>query len=203
MRLRDQIFTATAGLAGFAVAVLCVLYAAPFSGARHPAKEAPMGGPFALVDGTGATVTEKTLVGKPSAIYFGYTFCPDVCPTTLLDLSRWIKKLGPQAEKLNYVFVSIDPERDTPTLMHTYLSSFDKHIRGFTGTPEQVVKIAKEYRVYYKKFPTDDGSYTMDHSAVIYLLNSEQKFVGVIPYQENDGSALAKLEALVATAPTS
>jgi protein SCO1 len=113
------------------------------------------------------------------------------------------QKLGPQAEKLNYVFVSIDPERDTPTLMHTYLSSFDKHIRGFTGTPEQVAKIAKEYRVYYKKFPTDDGGYTMDHSAVIYLLNSEQKFVGVIPYQENDDSALAKLEGLVAAAPTS
>ena len=202
-RLRDQVFTAAAGLAGFAVAVLCVLYAAPFSGARHQAKEAPIGGPFALVDDTGATVTEKTLAGKPSAIYFGYTFCPDVCPTTLLDLSRWIKKLGPEAEKLNYVFVSIDPQRDTPTLMHTYLSSFDKHIRGFTGTPEQVAKMAKEYRVYYKKIPTDDGSYTMDHSAVIYLLNSEQKLVGVIPYQENDGSALAKLEGLVATAPTS
>jgi protein SCO1 len=203
MRLRDQIFTVAAGLTGFAVAILCVFYAASFIGARHQAREAPIGGPFALVDDTGATVTEKTLGGKPSAIYFGYTFCPDVCPTTLLDLSRWIKKLGPQAEKLNYVFVSIDPERDTPTLMHTYLSSFDKHIRGFTGTPEQVAKIAKEYRVYYKKFPTDDGGYTMDHSAVIYLLNSEQKFVGVIPYQENDDSALAKLEGLVAAAPTS
>jgi protein SCO1 len=117
MRLRDQIFTVAAGLTGFAVAILCVFYAASFSGARHQAREAPIGGPFALVDDTGATVTEKTLAGKPSAIYFGYTFCPDVCPTTLLDLSRWIKKLGPLAEKLNYVFVSIDPERDTPTLM--------------------------------------------------------------------------------------
>jgi len=115
-------------------------------------------GPFTLVDDTGATVTQKTLVGKPYAMYFGYTFCPDVCPTTLLDLSRWIKKLGPQAEKLNYVFVSIDPERDTPTLMHTYLSSFDKHIRGFTGTPEQV-GIARAYRVYYKKIPTRRESY--------------------------------------------
>jgi protein SCO1/2 len=118
-------------------------------------------------------------------------------------LSRWIKKLGPKAEKLNYVFVSIDPERDTAALMHTYLSSFDKHIRGFTGTVAQVAKIAKEYRVYYKKIPTDDGGYTMDHSAVIYLMSSEQKLVTVLPYQEDDNSALAKLENLIATTPTS
>jgi protein SCO1/2 len=203
MRLRDRILTIAAGLSGFAIAALCVFYAASFSGVWHEAKGASIGGPFSLVDDTGATVTEKTLAGKPYAMYFGYTFCPDVCPTTLLDLSRWIKKLGPKAEKLNYVFVSIDPERDTPTLLHTYLSSFDKHIRGFTGTPEQVAKIANEYRVYYKKVPTDDGSYTMDHSAIIYLMSSEEKFVTVIPYQEDDNSALAKLESLVATAPTS
>lgn len=180
-----------------------MFYAASFGGAWHGAKAAPIGGPFTLVDDTGATVTEKTLAGKPYAMYFGYTFCPDVCPTTLLDLSRWIKKLGPEAEKLNYVFVSIDPERDTPKLMHTYLSSFDKHIRGFTGTPEQVAKIAKEYRVYYKKIPTNDGSYTMDHSAIIYLMSSDDKFVTVTPYQEDDSSAFAKLENLVATTPTS
>jgi protein SCO1 len=203
MPSRDRILTIAAGLAGFAVAALCVFYAASLSGAWREAKEASIGGPFTLVDDTGATVTEKTLAGKPYAMYFGYTFCPDVCPTTLLDLSRWIKKLGPQAEKLNYVFVSIDPERDTPSLMHTYLSSFDKHIRGFTGTPQQIAEIAKAYRVYYKKIPTDDGSYTMDHSAVLYLMSSEDKLVTVIPYQEDDNSALAKLENLVATAPTS
>jgi protein SCO1 len=203
MRSRDRVLTIAAGFAGFAVAALCVFYGASIGGASHEAKEALIGGPFTLVDDTGATVTEKTLAGKPYAMYFGYTFCPDVCPTTLLDLSRWIKKLGPQAEKLNYVFVSIDPERDTPSLMHTYLSSFDKHIRGFTGTPEQVAEIAKVYRVYYKKIPTDDGSYTMDHSAVIYLMSSEDKLVTVIPYQEDDISALAKLENLVATTPAS
>jgi protein SCO1/2 len=203
MRLRDRILTIAAGLAGFAVAALCVFYAASFGGAWHEAKQTSIGGPFTLVDDTGATITEKTLAGKPYAMYFGYTFCPDVCPTTLLDLSRWIKKLGPKAEKLNYVFVSIDPERDTAALMHTYLSSFDKHIRGFTGTVAQVAKIAKEYRVYYKKIPTDDGGYTMDHSAVIYLMSSEQKLVTVLPYQEDDNSALAKLENLIATTPTS
>ena len=163
----------------------------------------PVNGHFELTTLEGRDVTDADYRGKWLLIYFGYTFCPDVCPTTLLDLSRWIKKLGPEAEKLNYVFVSIDPERDTPKLMHTYLSSFDKHIRGFTGTPEQVAKIAKEYRVYYKKIPTNDGSYTMDHSAIIYLMSSDDKFVTVTPYQEDDSSAFAKLENLVATTPTS
>jgi protein SCO1/2 len=136
-------------------------------------------------------------------MYFGYTFCPEVCPTTLLDLSRWIQKLGPDADKLNYVFVTVDPQRDTPQLMHAYLSSFDKHIRGFTGTPEQIAAIAREYRVYYKKVPTDDGGHVMDHSAIIYLMGPDGKLVSAIAYQEADASALDKLTNLVATAPSS
>jgi protein SCO1 len=203
MRARDWILTAISALTASAAAALGVFYAVSFGGAGHGATAAAIGGPFTLIDDTGATVTEKTLAGKPYAIYFGYTFCPEVCPTTLLDLSRWIKKLGPDAEKLNYVFVSIDPERDTPKLMHTYLSSFDRHIRGFTGGPDQVAKIAKEYRVYYKKIPTDDGGYVMDHSAIIYLMSANDKFVTVIPYQEDDASALAKLGNLAAATPTS
>jgi protein SCO1 len=148
-------------------------------------------------------VTDKTLAGKPYVIYFGYTYCPEVCPTTLLDLSRWIKELGPDANKLNYVFVTVDPERDTPKLMHTYLSAFDGHIRGFTGTPEQIAKVAKEYRIYYKKIPTNDGSYVMDHSAMTYLMNADGKFDTVIPYQEKDATALAKLRNLAAATPSS
>ena len=162
---------------------------------------ARIGGPFTLIDDTGAPVSEKTLVGKPYAMYFGYTYCPEVCPTTLLDLSRWIKDLGPDADKLNYVFVSVDPERDTPSLMHTYVSSFDPHIRGFTGSQEQIAKIAKEYRVFYKKVPTDDGGYVMDHSAAIYLMGPDGKLVTAIAYQEKDASALAKLKKLAAMTP--
>jgi protein SCO1/2 len=203
MRRRDWILTAICGVTGAAAAAVVVFYIASFSGAGHGAAAARIGGPFTLVDDTGATVTEKTLAGKPYAMYFGYTFCPDVCPTKLLDMSRWIKKLGPDAEKLNYVFVSIDPERDTPKLMHTYLSSFDRHIRGFTGTPEQIAKIAEEYRVYYKKIRTNDGGYVMDHSAIIYLMSANDKLVTIIPYQEDDASMLATLESLVAATPTS
>jgi protein SCO1 len=203
MGARHWILTAIGGLAGFAMVALCIVYVMAFGRAGHGVAVSAIGGPFRLVDDTGATVTEKTLAGKPYAMYFGYTFCPEVCPTTLLDLSRWISKLGPDADKLNYVFVSIDPERDTPQLMHTYLSSFDKHIRGFTGTPDQVAEIAKEYRVYYKKIPTDDGGYVMDHSAIIYLMGPDDKFVTVIPYQEDDAAAVAKLKNLVTLTPTS
>jgi protein SCO1 len=203
MRARQWVITAIAGIAGFAVVVFVLTLVVAPQQIGPAAGVASIGGPFTLVDDTGATVTDKTLAGKPYAIYFGYRYCPDVCPTTLFDLTRWIKALGPDADKLNYVFVTVDPERDTPKLMHQYLASFDKRIRGFTGTPAQIAQIAKEYRVYYKKIPTNDGSYLMDHSALIYLMTADEKFDTVIPYQEKDDSALAKLKALVATAPSS
>jgi protein SCO1 len=203
MRVRQWVVTAVAGVAGFAVVTLALaLGIAPWQ-IGQAASVASIGGPFTLVDDTGAKVTDKTLAGKPYAIYFGYRYCPDVCPTTLFDLTRWIKALGPDADKLNYVFVTVDPERDTPKLMHEYLASFDKRIRGFTGTPAQIAQIAKEYRVYYKKVPASDGSYLMDHSAIIYLMTADETYDTVIPYQEKDAAALAKLRNLAATAPTS
>jgi protein SCO1 len=202
MRARQWIWVALAGLLAFSTAALGTVYIIS-SRAVHGVTATRIGGPFTLVDDTGAPVTDKTLAGKPYAMYFGYTFCPDVCPTTLLDLSRWIQKLGPDADKLNYVFVTVDPERDTAQSLHTYLSSFDKHIRGYTGTPAEIAQIAKEYRVYYKKVPTEDGGYTMDHSAIIYLMGSDGKFATMIPYQEDDASALAKLRNVVSLTPTS
>jgi protein SCO1 len=202
MRARQWIITAIAGVAGFAVIAFVLTLAIAPRQIGQAAGVASIGGPFTLVDDSGAIVTDKTLAGKPYAIYFGYTYCPDVCPTTLFDLTRWIKELGPDADKLNYVFVTVDPERDTPKLMHQYLASFDHRIRGFTGTPAQIAQIAKEYRVYYKKVPTSDGSYLMDHSAMIYLMTADEKFDTVIPYQEKDDLALAKLKDLAATAPS-
>jgi protein SCO1/2 len=155
-----------------------------------------IGGPFTLVDDTGAQVTEAAVRGRPTVMYFGYTFCPEVCPTTLTDLTQWIQALGPDADRLNYVFVTVDPERDTPKVMHDYVSAFDRRIRGFTGTSDQIAKVASEYRVYYKRIPTSDGGYAMDHTAVLYLMGSDGKFVGLISYQENAASAVAKLKKL-------
>jgi len=158
---------------------------------------ANIGGPFSLVGENGEPVTEAVLAGKPTLMYFGYTFCPEICPTTLTDMSNWIAKLGPDADKLNYVFVTVDPERDTPEVMKQYVSSFDKRIRGFTGTPKQIADIAAKYRVYYKKIPSKDGPYEMDHSAIVYMMSRGGKFRGIIGYQEDEKSVMEKLRSLI------
>ena len=162
-----------------------------------------IGGPFTLVDDTGAQVTDAALKGRPTVMYFGYTFCPEVCPTTLTELAQWMQMLGPDADKLNYVFVTVDPERDTPKVMHDYVSAFDPRIRGLTGTPDQIAKVAGEYRVYYKRIPTSDGGYDIDHSAGVYLMDSKVRFFGFIPYQEKTDTAVAKLRKLIAAGGSS
>ena len=162
-----------------------------------------IGGPFTLVEDTGAQVTEAALKGRPTVMYFGYTFCPEVCPTTLTDLTQWIQLLGPDADRLNYVFVTVDPERDTPKVMHDYVSAFDPRIRGFTGTSDQIAKVASEYRVYYKRIPTSDGGYAMDHTAGLYLMGPTVRFFGFIPYQEKTDVAVAKLRKLMAAGASS
>lgn len=164
---------------------------------------AAIGGPFELVNGTGETVTDQTFAGKPTVMFFGFTFCPDVCPTTLSELQGWMEALGDDAGKLNYAFVSVDPERDTPDVMRDYVWAFDKRITPLTGSKEQVDAMIKAYRVYAKKVPLDDGDYTMDHSAAVYLMNADNKFVGTIAYGEAEETALKKLQKLIATAPAS
>lgn len=180
-----------------AIAAAVILYRpAPNHGAAIPG-QAQIGGPFTLVDQTGRTVTDKDLKGKPTAMFFGFTYCPEICPTTLGALTAWMKALGPDADKLNVVYVTIDPERDTPKQMGLYLTSFDPRIRGLSGTPAQVAKIAKAYKVYYQKVPLAGGGYTMDHSSAIYLMDAHGDFSGVITYQEPSDQALAKLRKLI------
>lgn len=156
-----------------------------------------IGGPFELVSGSGETVTDQTLAGKPTVMFFGFTFCPDVCPTTLSELQGWMAALGDDADRLNYAFVSVDPERDTPDVMRDYVWAFDKRILPLTGSREQVDAMLKAYRVYAKKVPLDDGDYTMDHSAAIYLMNADNKFVGTIAYGEAEETAVGKLQKLI------
>ncbi len=158
-----------------------------------------IGGPFSVVDQSGAPVTDKDLAGRPTAMFFGYTFCPDVCPTTLAEMSEWLKALGPAGERLQVVFVTVDPTRDTPEKLKDYLGSFDPHIRGFTGSPEAIGGILKAYRVFARKVPSETGGdYLMDHTAGIYLMNAKGLFVGLINYQEDSDKAIAKLKALIA-----
>lgn len=162
-----------------------------------------IGGPFEMVNGDGETVTEKTFAGKPTLMFFGFTFCPDVCPTTLAELQGWMEELGEDADKLNYAFVTVDPERDTPEVMRDYVWAFDKRITPLTGSREQVDGIVKAYRVYAKKVPLDDGDYTMDHSAAVYLMDADNRFVGTIAYGEAEENALKKLRRLIDNAPAS
>jgi protein SCO1/2 len=157
-----------------------------------------IGGPFQLVDTAGRPVTEKALIGKPTAVFFGFTYCPEVCPTTLTEMSAALDALGRDADKLNVVFVSVDPERDTPEQMKTYLSNFDPRIQGFTGTPEAVAAAAKAYRVFYKKVPLEGGSYTVDHSSAVYLFDRKGRFVEPVGYGSPHDRVVAQLKKLVA-----
>jgi len=160
-----------------------------------------IGGPFTLTDQHGATVTDADLKGHPSALFFGYTFCPDVCPTTLADITVWLQDLGPSADKLKVYFVTVDPERDSQQKMGEYLRAFDPRILGLTGPRPAIDQILKDYRVYSRKVDGVNGApYTMDHTAAVYLLDANAQFTGTIDYEENPDTALAKLKRLVGAA---
>jgi protein SCO1/2 len=157
---------------------------------------ASIGGPFTLTDQHGATVTEAALKGHPSALFFGYTFCPDVCPTTLYDLSQYLKQLGPDGDRLKVYFVTVDPERDTQAQLASYLGAFDPRISGLTGPRPAADQMLKEYRIYSRKVPTEGRGYSMDHTAAVYLLDKDAVFTGTLDYQEKPDVALAKLKRL-------
>lgn len=148
-----------------------------------PAPPAAIGGPFSLVDQNGRAVDQSLLQGKWSAIYFGFTYCPDACPATLQVLAEAQKKLGPKADRLQVILLSIDPERDTPELLKTYLDNpaFPKGTIGLTGTPQQVDAAAKAYKAYYKKVGEGDD-YTMDHASMTYLMDPKGRYSGIIAH---------------------
>jgi protein SCO1/2 len=138
-----------------------------------------VGGPFALEDGNGKPVTDQDFRGKYMLVYFGYTFCPDVCPTTLNAVADAMEKLGPLASRVQPLFITVDPGRDTPAMIKQYTASFGPSILGLTGTPDQIAKVAKEYRVYYAEHRTGPGpnDYSMDHSSVLYLMDLDGNFL--------------------------
>ena len=157
-----------------------------------------VGGPFTLTATDGSTVTDRTLAGKAYAIFFGFTRCPDVCPTSLARMARLRKQLGPQAMKFNIVFVSVDPGHDKPDDIGNYVALFGTPIVGLTGTDAQLEQIKKGYGVYSAKVPQPGGDYTIDHTAAIYLMTARGEFSGTIDTQESDASALEKLKHLIA-----
>jgi protein SCO1/2 len=154
---------------------------------------AQIGGPFRLVDQNGVAVSDQDMKGKPFLVFFGFTHCPDVCPTTLFDVSEVLRSLGPDADRTGALFITVDPERDTASALKDYLSSFDPHLRGLTGDPGALAAVAKEYRVYYKKVPLDGGDYTMDHTAIVYLMDKDGRFVAPFSLKRKPDVAAAEL----------
>ena len=184
-----------------AIAAVCLLLAAalatyalmqrgnPLGGSG----EALVGGPFTLVNQEGATVTEKTYLGRPMLLFFGFTYCPDVCPTELQVMSAALQELGDKGKDIQPVFVSIDPARDTPQVMAAYVANFGEKWIGLTGSDAQIAAMARAYKVFYAKVENKDApdGYTMDHSSIIYLMGPDGKFVKHFTYS-TDAKALAE-----------
>jgi protein SCO1/2 len=176
------------------VAALGYLYLNPTGGG--PAA-VPIGGPIRLTDQDGKPFDSTSLAGKPYAVFFGFTNCPDACPTTLSEIARVEDEIGAPAKELTTLFVTVDPERDTPAVLKEYISNFGGNTVALSGTPEQVAEVAKEYRVFYKKVPTSDGGYTMDHTAVLYLMGREGEFRDVVAYSEEHDRYVEKIKRLL------
>ena len=163
----------------------------------QPAEGVSIGGPFKLVDGDGQTVTDRQFRGRWMMVYFGYTHCPDACPTALQDMANAVDELGPRKKDVSIVFITIDPERDTPAVMKDYTAAFDANIVPLSGSADAVAAAAKEYRVYYAKHPTKDGGYDMDHSSIIYLMDPSGRFVANFTHETPPQQIAEKLKALV------
>lgn len=158
---------------------------------------AAFGAPFELVDHNGEAITDAAFRSGPTAVFFGFTHCPEVCPTTLFELEGWLDQVGEGGEAIDTFFVTVDPERDTPEVMKTYMQNFSDRITGITGDPEKVAAMTKAFRIFSRKVELENGDYTMDHTASVMLLDGNGDFFGTISYQENPETAVAKLRRLV------
>lgn len=148
---------------------------------------------FNLINQDGKDVGSQSLVGQPSLVFFGFTYCPDVCPATLSDISGWLDELGSEAEDLNTVLITVDPERDTVEAMAEYVSYFHPKIQGWTGTPDQIAKVAKGFRVDYEKVVDDNGTYTLNHTSGVFLFDATGRFVSIVDYHEPREFAVPKI----------
>ena len=160
---------------------------------------AGIGGPFTLQDGNGKPVTDRDFRGQYMLVYFGYTFCPDVCPTTLNAVADAMDKLGPASNRVRPLFITVDPARDTPAVVKQYAAAFGSHITGLTGTADEIAKVAKAYRVYYAEHRTGPGpnDYSMDHSSILYLMGPKGEFVAPVRADQTGEQMAADLKKLM------
>jgi protein SCO1/2 len=158
-----------------------------------------VGGPFALIDGDGKPMTDQTWRGKYMLVYFGYTFCPDVCPTTLSNVADAMDKMGAKADRVQPLFITVDPKRDTPAVVKQYAAAFGPRIIGLTGSAEQIAAAAKAYRVYYAEHRTGTGpdDYSMDHSSVLYLMGPDGQFIAPVRADQDGPQIAAALTKLI------
>lgn len=159
-----------------------------------------LGAPFRLTDHNGDPITEQAFTGRPTLVFFGFTRCPEVCPTTLYEMAGWFDALGDKGKDLQAFFISVDPERDTPEIIKGFAEAFSDRITGITGEPQKVWNLLAAWHVYYAKVRDEgdeDDDYTMDHTASVFLLDRDSRFRGTIAYGENADTAIAKLEKLV------
>jgi protein SCO1 len=177
-----------AGLAIFLGGIFLVTGLSP-----APSAGIAIGGPFHLIDQNGKPFSNQDMKGKPYLVFFGYTHCPDVCPTTLFEMSQLFKKLGPAANDVGAVFITVDPERDTAPVLKDYMASFDPHLRGLTGDRNAIDQAIKDYRVYAKKVPLQGGDYSMDHTAIVYLMDKDGHFVAPFNLQRKPEAEAADL----------
>jgi protein SCO1/2 len=187
--------------AGWWIAAACGWLPQPVIGA--PAIGSPaIGGPFALTDMHGRAVTDQTFRGKWMLVFFGYTHCPDACPLALSEMSDALDRLGPLAERVQPVFVTVDPERDTPETLRALLDSFDPRILGLSGTPAQVAEAARAYRVFYARHG-DGPSYAVDHSTLLYVMDPSGRYITHFTHETGGEAVVQRLQALIAAAPAS
>ena len=158
---------------------------------------ADLGAPFALTDHDGRPITEAAFEGHPSMLFFGFTHCPEICPTTVYEMEGWLAALGPEAEGLRAFFVTVDPERDTPEVLRAYLTAQSDRVTGIGGDPDAVREMARSWRVYFARRDLEGGDYTMDHTSLVYLLDEDGRYAGTIPYGEAPEKAVAQLRALI------
>jgi protein SCO1 len=158
-----------------------------------------IGKPFELVSHTGQVINNDALRGKPYLVFFGFTHCPDICPTTLFELTDLMKELGPAADEFNVAFISVDPERDTQEMLAGYMTSFDPRIMALRGDIEKTTAAVKAFAAYSRKVPTEGGNYTMDHTAGVYLMDAKGGFKGTLDIHESREIRLQKIRNLLAT----
>lgn len=152
---------------------------------------------FRLTDHEGALVDSESLISSATMVFFGFTYCPDVCPTTLADITAWLDALGDDAKLLNVIFITVDPERDTVEAMAEYISNFHSAIRGWTGSKELITQAANEFRVNFERVVLDNGGYTMNHTASVQLYDAAGRYAGTIDYHEPRGNAVPKIRRVL------